>query len=200
MNTFSINILLFLFSILFFAFPNSVLAQQSKFYQLSLSYTQGKLELKSITVLPGTISQIPKEGEYKLELLSISGSSLYVNRFKTPSSYIHGEEIDSQTGRFVTKTIKKDEVGIYLSVPYFSNGKQINVYGQNGTKVLEIPVIAFAEVTPTPIAPTPQYKVTKLEKGISMPWIIGGGILFILFISAGVFVYPRFKKPQNLLQ
>lgn len=190
---FSLSLIIF-----FFVFLGNVYAQD-RFYHLNLFYSKGELELKSLAVIPSENPQAFQEGEYRLELNSFNKELLHTNRFQI-TLLTHGEEIDPETGKFISKTLAQDSSEISLRIPYFPNGKEIDIYDPDNKKILTIPVAQFAEITPTPISPTPQYKITKLEKGISTPWIIGGGILFILFVSTGVFVYIRFKKPQNLLQ
>lgn len=177
----------FFFSIFLFVLSGSVFAQQSRFYHLDLLYDKGKLEVKTVTVLPGSISQVPKQGEYQFELVSFAGTSLYRNRFQILLS-IHGEEIDPKTGRLISKTIEQDNAEIILNAPYFPNGKQIVIFDQSGTKVLEIPVVAFAKLTPSP-AKIPAAK--KTEKEVSLPLILGGFFVLVAIIGLGYWILRK---------
>lgn len=173
-------------------------AQENKFYQLALTYSKGNIKAKDVIVLPGDISKINSGGDYRIELMSFSNTSLYKTNFDIPTSF-HGEEFDYTTGKVTGKETTLDTLDLVLNVPYFSNGKKIDVYDPKSVKILTIPVQHFAEITPTPISPTPQYKVTKLEKGIGGTWIIAGGILLFVTIAGGL-IYLRFKNRGDLLQ
>lgn len=190
-NFFKTSILVLLLSIFSFVFPNLVIGQESKFYNANLLYDKGKIELKDIAVLPGEISQIPQEGEYKFELISFAGTILYTNHFNVPLS-IHGEEIDPTTGQFISKTIKTDNVEFILNIPYFPIGKSINIYDSKNINVLEIPVIGFAQVTPTPIKKSPFNNPNLI---IFLAPILGGIAIF-----AAIVIFKRHKKPQNPIQ
>lgn len=170
-------------SSLSFLFLNKVYAEE-KFYYVKLLYNQSKLALENVSVLPGSISQTQQGGNYRFDLLSLNGKSLYSNKFIIPF-YLLRQQTEGE---------------IVLTAPYFSDGKEISVYDVKNIKILEIPVIQFAAITPTPISPTPEFKVTKLEKGIDLPWIVGGVILFLAIGVISIFIYSRLKKPQNLLE
>lgn len=187
------NIALIIFS--FFFFPSPTFAQENKFYNVNLLYDKGKIDLKNIAVLPGEISQVAQEGEYRFELASLAGTILYSNRFEVPLS-IHGEEIDPATGGFVSRTITQDQANIVVNVPYFPNGKEIDIYDPENKKILTIPVQHFAEITPSP---TPVFKPALAENN-------GGGNI-LLYIGLGALgfgvayaVYLKFKKPPNQIQ
>lgn len=174
-------------------------AAQDKFYLLTLTYDNGNIQFKNVNVFAGIISQANQGGDYRAELISNSDRFLYKTNFDIPTS-IHGEEFDYTTGKITQKEVELNNIDIILNVPYFPNGKEINIFDPKNKKILTISVAHFAEVTPTPISPTPPFAVTKLEKGIGVFWIIGGGILLFVIITIGVFVYSRFKKPQDLVR
>lgn len=198
-NVTMLKISLFIVTFLFFLFSASAFAQESRFYKLNLVSTQEKLQLKDIAVFPGSISAVPSKGDYRYDLLSFTGLVLHSDHFNVPPSTRSIRIFDPETGNSTFESIEQNSISITLGIPYFPNGKEIEVYDPQNKKILTIPVVQFAEITPTPISPTPQYKVTKLEKGISVPWIIGGGILLFVIIAIGIFVYLKFKKPQNPL-
>lgn len=190
MSLFLLNIAIFLFGSLLFLFSNPTFAQEAKFYHVNLSYDAGKIELKDIAVFPGEISQIPQEGEYRFELVSLTGTILYTDHFDIPLS-IHGERIDPNTGEFVSRTITTDNTEIVLNIPYSPNGKTINIYGSSNSKVLEVPVIGFAQITPSPYLKS---ILTKLDSKVVLVIIFGGAI-----IAASIFVLfrGRFKKEEE---
>jgi len=175
-------------------------AALEKFYLLTLTYNNGSIQLKNVNVLPGIISQANQGGNYRAELISNLNKFLYKITFDVPTlTSIHGEDFDYTTGKVTSKETKLDTLDIVFNIPYSPNGKEIDVYDSENKKILTISVAHFAEVSPTPISPTPQYKVTKLEKGTSTSWVIGGGILLFAITAIGIFAYLKTKKPQNLL-
>lgn len=188
---FLINTVLFLF-----LSAGSIFAQESKFYHINLLYDKGKIELKNIAVLPGEISQVPQEGEYMAELISLSGTSLYNDHFQVPLS-IHGEDIDPKTGQFTSKTIKTDNTQIILNIPYFPTGEMINIYDSQNTKILDIPVIGFAKVTPTPSKSPETSVLDKPNAKIFLILVVGGIVAFALI---SFFIYLKFKKSQSPAQ
>ncbi|MBI2028787.1 MAG: hypothetical protein HYT07_04225 [Candidatus Levybacteria bacterium] len=183
MNIFLLKISLFLFSLLFVI--NPVSAKESKFYHINLLYDKGNIELKNIAVLPGEISQVPQEGEYIVELISGVGTTLYIDHFQIPLT-IHGEEIDPETGEFTSISVNLDSTEIVLNIPFFPDGKVINIYDSQNTKVLEIPVEGFSK------APDISSKTSFFDKAntkIFLTLIIGG-----LVVLGTFFVTARIRK------
>lgn len=191
-----------------FLFVPSVFAIEQRVYDLTLKYNKGVIVKQSLIVTIGAFNEVkdqPDDG-YRLELKSFDDKILYSQKFGfdlsvafSPSPPGTFDEEGRQISIPKENTIVFDESEKELIFPFFPNGKQIDIYDSKNIKVLTIPVMQFAEVSPTPISPTPQYKVTKMEKGIGTPWIIGGGILLFVITAISGFVYSRFKKPQNLL-
>ena len=187
-----IFVLAFVFLLIIALAANKVFAQQSNFYRLSLTYNKNSIQLKDAIVLPGDISQVNLGGSYNLQLLSFSNALLYKTNFDIQTT-IHGEDFDYATGKTTSKSLELDNVDFIINVPYFPNGKEIDIYDSKNAKILTIPVQQFAEVTPT-VLPTQTFKPTKVVKGIGLPWILGGAVLFMT-ISA--LIYWKFKKKEN---
>lgn len=195
-NVTMLKISLFTVTFLFFLFSASGFAQEGRFYKLNLVNTQEKLQLKDIVVFPGSISTVSTQGNYKYELLSLTGSSIYANHFDIPPSTRSIRIFDSQTGQSTFETVKEDSVSIVLAIPYFPNGKEIGIYDSQDKKVLTIPVGHFAEITPSPVPPI---VVTKLEKGSNTLLYVGlGGLVFGIAFVAYLFIQSR--KKDNQLQ
>lgn len=145
-----IKILIFSALLVMALLPSIAAAQQDKFYQLDLFYDNGAIQLKNITVLPGSISRTTQEGDYEIKLSAFSNNILYTSSFSIPLS-IRGEEFDLATGTFASKAIQSDKLNFTLNVPYSSSGKTINIYYPNSTKVLKIDVGYFAQTCPDKI-------------------------------------------------
>ena len=189
-NIFLISIAIFLYCV--FSLAGSLHAEDNKFYHINLFYEQGKLKLKNIAVFQGYIPQEPQEGDYRVELMSISGTTLYTDHFQIPLS-IHGEQIDTRTGKSIPTSLNIESTDVRLSIPYFSKGKVANIYDLGDRKVLVIPVQQFAEVTPTPNPP--QKFVPTVEKksgGDSLFLFLGLGSLVVA--GAGLFIYWQVKR------
>lgn len=189
---FKLFILILLLSVFFLFFPNLIIAQESKFYNINLLYDKGKISLENIAVLPGDISKPSKEGDYRIELISLSGSSLFTDYFQIPLS-IHGDEFDPKTGQFVAKIIKTDNAEIIVNIPYFPDGKAINIYDSQNTKVLEIPVIGFAQVTPTPSKP---HETSVLDQPSVKILLITIVIGLVVFVTIFLFIKLRRSKME----
>ncbi len=118
-------------------------AAEEKFYELTISYENGVLSVKEITVKPGSLSQKTDEGSYKAQLISFDGSVLYSKKFEI-ITVIRGEEFDLNAGTIAARETKLNETNVTLQLPYFAEGKQVNIYNKN-IKALEIPVLQFAD-------------------------------------------------------
>lgn len=178
-------------------FVNSAFAQQGKFYNLSLAFNNGSLGFKNVVVLPGDISQANLGGSYNLQLLSFSNALLYKTNFDIQTT-IHGEDFDYATGKTTSKSLELDNVDFIINVPYFPNGKEIDVYDPQNKKVLVVPVQQFAEVTPT-VIPTQSFTPTAEKKSGGLDPILITGVLSF---AAGVILllFWQFKKKKDLLQ
>lgn len=194
--------------IVFVLFVSSVFAKEQRIYDLILKYDKGAVTKQSLIVTIGIFNEVKDQPEngYRLELKSFDNKILYsqkfnfdlTNAFSPPPKGTFDDE-----GRQISipeqKIIILDEAEIELIFPFSPDGKQIDIYDSSNKKILTISVAHFAEVSATPISPTPTIVITKLEKGIGLSWIIGGGILLFVTIAVGLVVYRRFKKPQDLL-
>lgn len=167
---------------------SSLYAFESRFYHANLSYEQGKLGLKGVKVFQGYIPHEPQKGDYRVELISLSGNTLYSDRFQIPLA-IHGEQIDVKTGESVPTSLNVENIDISLSIPYSSEGQVINIYDFRNTKILDIPVIGFAQVTPTPSKPPQTSVLDQPSAKIILALVIIGLVVLVI-----VFLFRKFKK------
>lgn len=191
--------------LILFLFVPSVFAKEQRVYDLTLKYDEGIITKQSLIVTIGVFNEVKDQSEnsYRLELLSLDNKIHYAHNFSfdlvadfSPPPPGTFDEKGRQISIPRENTIIFDEAEKELIFPFFPDGKEIEIYDPENKKILTISVAHFAEITPTPISPTPPIIVTKLEKGIGAPWIIGGGILLFAITIVGVFIYLRFKKPQ----
>ncbi len=118
-------------------------ALEEKFYEVTLNYKNGALSVEEITVKTGSLSQKADEGSYTAQLISFDESVLYSKKFEI-ITVIRGENFDLNTGTIAASEMKLNETNITLQLPYFAEGKQVNIYNKN-IKALEIPVLQFAD-------------------------------------------------------
>ena len=186
---FFLTLILFLITIFM---PVLSFAQSSKFYQITLNYDKGSFTLKDTVVFPGEISKATQEGAYKVELLSFSNTSLYTSNFDIATS-IHGEEFDYTTGKVTSQTITVENTDVVINIPYFPNGKEINVYDLESKKVLTFSVEHFSEITPTQAQVSKPAETAIKDK--SLLWI--SAVLMFIPVVLGLVFYIRHRKSQK---
>ncbi|MDO8741508.1 MAG: hypothetical protein Q7J54_08160 [Candidatus Woesearchaeota archaeon] len=183
--------LMFLFGLLF----GTVIAVKNKIYELNLEYNNGIITSKEIVVKPISIPEkrIQPTIGYNLELISFSNEILDSFKFEIPLT-IFVDRIDPQTGEMTGEAIRLDKTEFILKVPYFKNGKTINIYDPNNTKVLSVDVGHFAVTCPNNICePNENYKTCPqdcpyINKNIFI-FVVIGIIAIIIFVL--IWIYLR---------
>jgi hypothetical protein len=110
-------------------------------YLLNLNYDKGEITLKDKFVKNGFAPDYNlNSGDYQAEIISSDNIRLYEVRFDIPL-FIYSDRSDS-FGEVSGDVIKRDIFDFTLVVPYFNNGKEINIYYKNerifNTKVSSI--------------------------------------------------------------
>ena len=139
-NAISIAIIL----VTIFFVSNSVLALENKIYLLSLHYDQDSIELNEISVKTGYAPdrRVQPELGYKTELISFTEEVLYSFRFE--SSVLEcSDTFDPETEEMSGECVQLEEGNIILLIPYFEDGKTINIYDSDGNHVLSVDVSKF---------------------------------------------------------
>jgi hypothetical protein len=121
----------------------TVAAQSEMFYEFTVAIGDGDVIAGDISLKPGTLGQRVGGGLYRADLLSLDGVRLSSKHFDILTT-IEVEDFDPDTGLFVAREVKVDTPGGIVHIPYFANGRQINIYDGAGELVLVIPVIQFA--------------------------------------------------------
>jgi hypothetical protein len=116
-------------------------AADAGFYNLQLNYDKGNITLKSLVFTPGTLSptRIQPGPGYTAELVSLTGDLLYEMTFEIPLT-ISIDTLDSETGQLAGGTIELDRTEFSLRIPYYPDGKTINIFNPDSVKVLVIDV------------------------------------------------------------
>lgn len=120
-------------------------ASEEKVYILTLNYVKGDLFLDNVLVKIGYSPdrKIQPDTGYQAEVISFKGNASYFFKFKVPnvvasdSFPINGEPTGGLT--------YLDKVDFALIIPYFGDGKTINLYDENGTKKLSVDISRFSE-------------------------------------------------------
>ncbi|MCX6802659.1 MAG: hypothetical protein NT067_06135 [Candidatus Diapherotrites archaeon] len=118
-------------------------AAQQKVYVCKVHYNRGELSLTSAY----TDTAYPQKSEeksditYKAQIADFSEKELYTYYFYVPK-YLMGSEPLDENGPI--PIIELAETDFALILPFFENGKSINVYDQNTVLLLSIDVSKFA--------------------------------------------------------
>lgn len=121
------------------------LAQEGRFYEFTITNDQN-LSYDIVILRPGQVPVSvypPSSTTYRAELISFNRNILYTTYFSFTTEVIV-ENFDFETDQISGRVIAINTTNVTMSIPYFSNGKQINIYKGN-TKLLEIPVLQFAD-------------------------------------------------------
>jgi len=120
----------------FFIFIVSVSIVKADYYLITASYYYGGLINKNLQVLEGepSIKISEPETNYEIKLISFDEEILFSYKFKlSPTIFIGG------------KKIELNEFDFTLTLPYFANGKRIDIYDTNNRLLLSIDVSKFAK-------------------------------------------------------
>lgn len=185
--------IILIFTVLAFALSmlwSNVYASEQKVYVLILHYDKGEVAKKSLVVTIGLFTDIldqPENG-YLLQVKSFDNKILYAQKF---SFDLIGQQISIPN----QKSFVAEEEDQELIFPFFSNGKEIEIYDPQNKEILTIPVGHFAEITPTPSQVS---EPARSAGDMSLLWISA----ISLFSAAvlGVYFYVRNRKSsQNSL-
>lgn len=137
--------LLFLFSVMLLSM--SVYAAMDHYYEIALHYNRGEISLQALRVLPVT-SEERKEnlpGGFIAEVKAAGNEVLNVTFFDVPLVVLY-DFFDNGTGEATGGGILElNETDVLLSIPYFPNAKEINIYDSSMTKKLTIDVSPYAK-------------------------------------------------------
>lgn len=129
--------------LLFVASASAASTVQNKIYFLNMEYDKGAIKLIEVSVISGYAPdrRIQPEDGYRLEVVSFRGASLHSFRFEVPLIMFRAPP---RPGEEALPPLILEKTNFTLAVPYFENGREINIYGQNNTKMLSIDVSRFA--------------------------------------------------------
>jgi hypothetical protein len=141
-------------AVLLLILVTSVYAAEQKVYRVTLEYDDGEVSFDNVILTLGAFNEpFTSSGDYRIDLVSFDNEALYSEKFdfnlevaaiappewfdeEGNQIYIPGEDEQPQD---LTKTTKE------ILIPYFSNGKQINVYHQTEL-ILEESVVHFSDL------------------------------------------------------
>jgi len=114
--------------------PASFGQEAPSYFFVGLGYFDGGLFVREVSVLSGYPSEASDTGDYKYSVISRDGGELYSSRFDVPLTFVAEGQPQSQT----------DSANFSLSPPYFPEAAAIRVFGEDGSKVLEMDVSVFS--------------------------------------------------------
>ncbi|MEM2918338.1 MAG: hypothetical protein QXY62_02425 [Candidatus Altiarchaeota archaeon] len=132
--------------ILFLVILSFVGADIGKIYVVNLKYERGVISLVNDVHVksgypPGR--KIQPDLGYRCEVISFEGKELYSFKFNLPTKWFY-DYLDKETGELSGGVIELEKVNFTLIVPYFSNGKKINIYNQTGALIISIDISNFS--------------------------------------------------------
>lgn len=185
---------------------NSARSQESKIYDLRLNYDKGNISLVSeIAVRSGYAPdrQVQPETGYKMDVLSMTDSVLYSFMFEAPNK-ICTDKIDPVTKALTGGCVEAEKSDFSFVIPYFENGKVINIYDPEGKKVFFASVEHLSKTcgdsicqefeTDTTCPVDCSANAVKEKEGI--PKNLIAGVAAIIVIAAVIVVLKR--KSSNI--
>jgi len=124
----------------------SYTAQNTDVYVLNINYNKGNLSLINIHLEQGYMPDMEQpETGYRCEVISLSDEVLYSFRFVIPNTV---SPPPPRPGEEPTGAIYLDNVNFTLILPYFEEGKLINIYDPKDTLLFSIDISEFARPKP----------------------------------------------------
>ncbi len=126
-----------------FSYPdiieNHLLADSKLSYLLNLHYSKGGLELVQTELVEGKgpDRKLQPERGYTAKINSLEGSLKHYLKFNIPLSVISEDET-------ISGIIELDEITFSIAMPYFSDGKSVDIFDPQGTLKLTIDVSQFS--------------------------------------------------------
>lgn len=150
--------------------PSNASMSNEQHYSIDLLYDRGAISLLQLSLDAGTRGDEKYEDKkelYLADILSFSEKSLYKKKFGIPLEFIpiiepqdlFGKEIDVQN--FQPPHFKLDRTKFFLTIPYFSNAKSIDIFNPDGSLALSVDVSQYATNREQPV-PTWYYAVSVL--------------------------------------
>lgn len=198
--------------LMLFMLVTSVSAQIAHNYKIDLTYQQGSISYKTISVEPSEEQLKTPEGLYIAEVVSFDNKILNLTYFDI-STTLFVDYLNSETGELGSgDIIELNESEVVLYVPYYENAKEINIYDWNLNNKLSIEVSSYAKETAIAeeieetekveaiaeeqVVPEETIDEHKTIKKVLLGLLIAAGIVIMLvFISILLF---RKKRNNNL--
>lgn len=127
--------------------PSNTVSDAGKIYSLTLRRENGLLLLESAGLLGSRAGgrDNVSDGPFKADVLSMDDEKIYSAGFMVPDIACAGES-DPESGVAAAGCKRDDPEEFTLSIPYFSNGKNIEIYDPEGNLSLTVDVSMFADL------------------------------------------------------
>ena len=142
------NYMLFLLLIILLNFETAmdITEAQEQIYILKLNYNNGSLSLIDLDIgygyVPDSNPITQPETGYRCEVISLTDDVLYSFRFVIPNTVSSPPPLPDQEP---TGEISLDNVNFTLLIPYYSDGKLINIYDPEDILLFSIDISKFAD-------------------------------------------------------
>lgn len=116
-------------------------AASDKLYIINLNYDTGAISLNSVYVTVRDISIEPAQtGNYHYDVLSFENKVLFTSRFEIRTDF---SVPDIESTEPIEIHLEKQDIS--LEIPYFENGKSIDIYDSKNNKVHSVDVGYFTD-------------------------------------------------------
>lgn len=190
--------------------------QENKIYEVNLNYDKGEISLASEIIARNGYAldrKIQPEAGYKAEVLSLADDVLYSFQFEVPNIQC-SDSIDPETNQMSGSCVFLDQTNFTLVIPYFTDGKVINLYDPAGKKVFFASVEHLAKsvcgdsvcqkseshkVCPQD-CPVNMIDTTKTNDKFSTGMLIGIIIAIMAVVVGIVFILKKKKENTSGMQ
>lgn len=126
-------------------------------YSINLLYSDGRLSLENVELIEGTAPDrtIQPDVGYTAKVISVDGKELYSFKFELPIQVarIPPLEAFNESGEQISipranESVTISSISFSLLIPYFENGKTIEVYNPQNTLELSVDISQFARSRP----------------------------------------------------
>ena len=131
-----------LWPILLLILINIAIAQTNKVFILNLNYDNGEISLRDKIVKVGypPDRKIQPEVGYRIDIISRDDTMLYSFKFEIPLD-VYVDATSPNNSREITGgLIKLNETDFALTMPYFKDAKEINIYDKENKELLRVDV------------------------------------------------------------
>jgi len=119
-------------------------SHENKVYLIDLNYDAGVLSLNDVVTKAGFPPETPSQSTqaWRIDLISFQDQVLYSSTFDIPNVLLQVPPLEGEPAG--GGPIILENLNFSIIVPYYPNGRDVNIFANNGTLVLSADVSQFA--------------------------------------------------------